>query len=72
MNIVDLYKTVPPENHRDIIFDAVNHVFYGGKEYVMSGDERELMLIHDEGAIQSKMDAIVTKTGAALSSGATR
>ncbi len=65
MDIVDLYKSIPSSEHKNIVLDAANHIFYGGKEYVMD-ENRNLTLIRDDGATQAKLDAVILKTGAVV------
>jgi len=57
MNIMELYQQTPVERHHEIIISG-NRLFFDGEEYIISGIDRELKLIHSHKGLEKEIASI--------------
>ena len=60
MNIMELYQQTPVERHHEIIISG-NRLFFDGEEYIISGIDRELKLIHSHKELLEEVAKIKSK-----------
>ena len=62
MNIMELYQQTPVEKHKEIVVSG-DRLFFDGEEYIISGIDRELKLIHFHKGLEQEIAKIKTKLG---------
>lgn len=61
MKLKDLYDSIPPAEHGQVLLSG-DRVYYDGEEFIVGGDG-ELHLVHSHKALQERLDQIAAELG---------